>query len=109
MPSPTQKRKEFSPATVSPARTAVHTLQQLRQFREYAEFKQVTLPPVQPQQPKKEPPKPAKPAKPVSPSRLSLRSLIDETKPRIVRKPSSLGVPTIYRSFSAVNLPNVSL
>lgn len=106
MPSPTQKRKEFSLATVSPARTAVHTLQQLRQFREYAEFKQVTLPPVQPQQPKKEPPKPAKP---VSPSRLSLRSLIDETKPRIVRKPSSLGVPTIYRSFSAVNLPNVSL
>ena len=54
MPSPTQKRKEFSLATVSPARTAVHTLQQLRQFREYAEFKQVTLPPVQPQQPKKE-------------------------------------------------------
>lgn len=106
MPSPTQKRKEFSLATVSPARTAVHTLQQLRQFREYAEFKQVTLPPVQPQQPKKEPPKPAKP---VSPSRLSLRSLIDETKPRIVRKPSSLGIPTIYRSFSAVNLPNVSL
>lgn len=106
MPSPTQKRKEFSLATVSPARTAIHTLQQLRQFREYAEFKQVTLPPVQPQQPKKEPPKPAKP---VSPSRLSLRSLIDETKPRIVRKPSSLGVPTIYRSFSAVNLPNVSL
>lgn len=106
MPSPTQKRKEFSLATVSPARTAVHTLQQLRQFREYAEFKQVTLPPVQPQQPKKEPPKPAKP---VSPSCLSLRSLIDETKPRIVRKPSSLGVPTIYRSFSAVNLPNVSL
>ena len=109
MPSPTQKRKEFSLATVSPARTAVHTLQQLRQFREYAEFKQVTLPPVQPQQPKKEPPKPAKPASSASPSRLSLRSLIDEAKPRIVRKPSSLGVPTIYRSFSAVNLPNVSL
>lgn len=106
IPPATQKKRPFS-LTGLTDHTVANTLRQLRQYRGYTDFTKVILPPVGPPQPKKDASKPSAP-------RLSLRSLIEETTPRVVKKPSlnsapNLGLPTVYRSLPVVPLPDIPL
>ena len=74
----------------------------LRDYLRFQPYQEVTLPPLKPPAARD-----ASQRKAVQ-NATPLKTLVGETKPRIMKRAPSLGIPSIYRSFSTVNLPSLS-